>query len=312
VGLALWSGSPGLSGIGAVTPGTTPIVGGTDKRVLFDDAGVVGEAQYLTYDKTARTLTIPSSTGNVPQFILGPDTGNGFGIGNANSGSEAIFYFNGSGISGSWVESIGLTANGVVLASTGILAWTNNSTNVRTTTDLFLRRDAADTLAQRNGTTAQVERIYNTYTDASNYERAFISWTKNANRLSIGSEAAGTGSQRPIDWYAATHTFYYGTTPAWDILSTGNFVARSDNTLDIGASGASRPRNVYVGSSITAGAWMKITPVAVASLPSAATAGNGARAHVTDALAPVFGATVANGGAVSTPVYSDGTNWKVG
>lgn len=55
-----------------------------------------------------------------------------------------------------------------------------------------------------------------------------------------------------------------------------------------------------------------ITPVAVASLVAAATAGNGARAHVTDALAPTFGATVAGGGAVSTPVYSDGSNWKVG
>jgi hypothetical protein len=50
----------------------------------------------------------------------------------------------------------------------------------------------------------------------------------------------------------------------------------------------------------------------VATLPSAATAGVGARSFVTDALAPVFGATVAAGGAVKTPVYSDGTNWKVG
>ena len=50
----------------------------------------------------------------------------------------------------------------------------------------------------------------------------------------------------------------------------------------------------------------------VATLPSAATSGTGARTFVSDALAPVFGATVATGGAVATPVYSDGTNWKVG
>lgn len=50
----------------------------------------------------------------------------------------------------------------------------------------------------------------------------------------------------------------------------------------------------------------------VAALPSAATAAVGAKAFVSDALAPVFGATVAGGGAVATPVYSDGTNWKVG
>jgi hypothetical protein len=50
----------------------------------------------------------------------------------------------------------------------------------------------------------------------------------------------------------------------------------------------------------------------VATLPSAVTSANGARTFVSDALAPVFGATVVTGGAVATPVYSDGTNWKVG
>lgn len=50
----------------------------------------------------------------------------------------------------------------------------------------------------------------------------------------------------------------------------------------------------------------------VATLPSASTQGAGARSHVSDATAPTFGATVVGGGAISTPVYSDGTNWKVG
>lgn len=50
----------------------------------------------------------------------------------------------------------------------------------------------------------------------------------------------------------------------------------------------------------------------VATLPSAVTSGKGARSFVTDALAPTFGATVVTGGAVAVPVYSDGTNWKVG
>jgi hypothetical protein len=54
------------------------------------------------------------------------------------------------------------------------------------------------------------------------------------------------------------------------------------------------------------------TNYTVATLPSAATSGAGARTFVTNALTPTFGATVAGGGAVFTPVYSDGTNWKVG
>jgi hypothetical protein len=55
-----------------------------------------------------------------------------------------------------------------------------------------------------------------------------------------------------------------------------------------------------------------LTNYTVATLPSAVTSGKGSRSFVTDALAPVFGSTVAAGGAVATPVYSDGTDWKVG
>lgn len=50
----------------------------------------------------------------------------------------------------------------------------------------------------------------------------------------------------------------------------------------------------------------------VATLPSAATAGAGARAFVSDALTPVILTTVTGGGAVDVPVYSDGANWLVG
>jgi hypothetical protein len=54
------------------------------------------------------------------------------------------------------------------------------------------------------------------------------------------------------------------------------------------------------------------TVYTVAALPSAATSGLGARAFVSNALGPTFGATVIGGGAIAVPVYSDGTNWKVG
>jgi hypothetical protein len=55
-----------------------------------------------------------------------------------------------------------------------------------------------------------------------------------------------------------------------------------------------------------------LTNYTVATLPTATSSGVGARSFVTDASAPTFGATVVGGGAVATPVYSDGTNWKVG
>ncbi len=48
----------------------------------------------------------------------------------------------------------------------------------------------------------------------------------------------------------------------------------------------------------------------VATLPAAGTAGR--RAHVTDALAPAFLAAVVGGGAVTCPVFDDGSAWVVG
>ena len=50
----------------------------------------------------------------------------------------------------------------------------------------------------------------------------------------------------------------------------------------------------------------------VAKLPDAADAGIGARAFVTDSSVSTFASTVAGGGSTVVPVYSNGTNWKVG
>jgi len=67
-----------------------------------------------------------------------------------------------------------------------------------------------------------------------------------------------------------------------------------------------------VTSKTTVSDVMKSISSTVATLPSAATAGAGARRFVTDATATTFASTVAGGGANKVPVYSDGTNWKIG
>jgi hypothetical protein len=60
-----------------------------------------------------------------------------------------------------------------------------------------LQRDAAGTLAQRNAGNAQTFRIYNTFTDSSNYERGKLEWASNV--LKFGTEKAGTGSARALE-----------------------------------------------------------------------------------------------------------------
>jgi hypothetical protein len=62
--------------------------------------------------------------------------------------------------------------------------------------DVVLVRDDANTFAQRRTTNAQTFRLYNTWTDASNYERLGISWGSNI--VSIKPEAAGTGTVRVL------------------------------------------------------------------------------------------------------------------
>jgi len=69
------------------------------------------------------------------------------------------------------------------------------------------------------------------------------------------------------------------------------------------------------GTSFTASSYTKVTAVTVSNLPAAATVGAGARATVTDAtqaLTAGIGAVVAGSGANTVPVFSDGTNWRIG
>ena len=54
------------------------------------------------------------------------------------------------------------------------------------------------------------------------------------------------------------------------------------------------------------------TVYTVAPLPSAVTSGVGARSFVSDANATTFASIVAGSGANNVPVYSDGTNWRIG
>jgi hypothetical protein len=70
--------------------------------------------------------------------------------------------------------------------------------------------------------------------------------------------------------------------------------------------------NIFGQLSTASGIIPALTVYTVATLPSAATSGIGARAFVSDANATTFASTVVGGGANKVPVYSDGTDWKIG
>jgi hypothetical protein len=66
--------------------------------------------------------------------------------------------------------------------------------------DIFVIRDAADTLAQRRTTNPQTFRLYTTYggTGGADYERLFIKG-QTLGAFQIGTEAGGTGSARALE-----------------------------------------------------------------------------------------------------------------
>jgi hypothetical protein len=169
-----------------------------------------------------------------------------------------------------------------------------------TTQDVFLLRDAANTLALRNGANAQTFNVYNTFTDASNYEVGQVSWSTNV--FTIATSALGTGTARNLvlRWSTGASITLANNSMTF---SSGNLLFGTDGNRDIGSVSANRPANIYAHTAITPG-----RGVVVASLPTPTT---GMIARVTDATAPVIGMTVVGGGAAYALVNYNGANWTV-
>jgi len=161
-------------------------------------------------------------------------------------------------------------ANGTYIITVGSNVFSIPATTGYAITDTQIWRDAAYTLAQRNGTNAQSFRVYNTFTDASNYERGVFDWTTTANTLTIGAIAAGTGTVRPVvltgkdTTVTATGNLVLGSSTAgagatyfnsnnstrWYLSLAGHFIPNADSSFDIGASG-SGVRLLYLSKTVT-------------------------------------------------------------
>lgn len=125
-----------------------------------------------------RAFGLMSSAGSSAHFWL---TNNVYGVSagsqwTLNIGTGALGYFTSSGI--------------VTIQTFGFASGANAAA------DVLLYRDAAATLALRNGATAQSQRIYRTYTDASNYQRINITW--NTTTALLMNEGLGTGADGSV------------------------------------------------------------------------------------------------------------------
>jgi hypothetical protein len=114
-------------------------------------------------------------------------------------------------------------------------------------------------------------------------------------------------------------TRYLASTDTWQITasyaSSGAYKAITWFTSDLERIRLHASGGVSIGNTTDAGAGnlnvngtVKTGGYTVATLPTGVT---GARTYVTNALAPSYGATVVGGGAVTIPVFYNGTNWIV-
>ena len=215
--------------LGDIPTGTPPTAG---EKLQIRSAIGVGQTDAPTF--LAQTLT-SQGLANAPSLAIG--TGAGF---YQPTNTQISF-------SGNNTEAIRFTGGGIRLGANE-LGWGTFAINT-----LILARDADGILAQRNGVNAQEFRIYNSYASAGvDFSRLRIGPVDGAGRFYILAENGGTGTVRGINIRAGAAkevVFGVGTI---DILSLNatSLSFLTDNTYDIGASGANRPRNVYVAGQV--------------------------------------------------------------
>lgn len=198
--------------------------------------GTITPDKVLLADGTAAapSLTFTSET---TKGVYSPATGVlGFSV--PNNGSFR-FYENSNNVI--YADDTLLT-----LTSAMRLAWGSSGIAAE---DVFLQRDAANTLALRNGTAAQTLNTYGTYADASNYTRLRFGYSSGAAAFMLGVEQAGTGAAAPLYvGTAGSQSIVFVTNgltnQRWEITNGGNLQPWANGTLTLGAS-TKRAANVY-------------------------------------------------------------------
>lgn len=239
------------------------------KAALFDADGALTSSDFIYLyagDGSGHVaLSLAPFTGPKNITIIGEDgtLATREWVNTSYTGSSAITTV-GTITSGSWNGTVG-----AITPNTGAFT-TGSFSGALTLGTSGILVGGTNTIEQRNSTNEQKFNIYNTYTDASNYERASLLFVSNT--LVLRTEALGTGTARSVIIQAGTGgTLSFrtnGTTNKWQIDTTGNFLAAADNTYDIGASGATRPRNLYIAGNGTFGGDISATSGALTLGPT--------------------------------------------
>jgi hypothetical protein len=120
----------------------------------------------------------------------------------------------------------------------------------------YLVKDGVGVLNLRNPTTVgEAQRLFisRTYTPGGALE--YLQLGAVGGNFVLRTTGSGGGTTRTLIIDAATINFQEAGTSRWNIYTGGHLITAVDNAIDIGASGATRPRTIYAGTSIVAPAY---------------------------------------------------------
>ncbi len=162
-------------------------------RILGNNTGSVGPAKALT----AAEVTAMGVGGNPFDQDLNEADSPTFAA--VNTGSAQIGTSGGGSKFntkiGATIESQ-LTSTVFCVTSQHGLGFASSTYAEGANLDTALYRGGAGIFEQRNGANSQEYRLFNTYTNSTNYERGVLKWASNV--LVVGTEADGTGTRREI------------------------------------------------------------------------------------------------------------------
>jgi hypothetical protein len=182
------SGATTLSKLADVATGSVLVSGG------------VGVAPAWSASPTLTRVFVGDGTAALPALALASAPTYGFYSQNGNLA-----------ISVAGVGKFEFLAAQFQLVSDASVAWSSGTINQAS--DLFLSREAANHMFQRNTTSAQRLSVANTYASTISYEAFSVDWQTTANVARVGTRTAATGTGRELqlvsqlssaaDFYAA-------------------------------------------------------------------------------------------------------------
>jgi hypothetical protein len=224
-----------LDGLGSAARGNLVFRGASEWQLLAPgtagnpliSGGAAGNpswASYAIFSASGFHLTITQQTvSDIPIKLKA-----------AGAGGYLLKFYNSSDSELGYIGN-----NGAISVGNIYCEYARANSKLGITTDTWFERDGAGIFAQRNGANAQILRLYNTYTSASDYERASLNWTSNI--FTITTANAGGGTLRGLRLGVGTDYFIdFGVTTA-GVATLPNPTTFSNATIKMTALPTSNP-----------------------------------------------------------------------